>query len=80
MPEAMTMEDLRRGSEEIDLDHTLGDQGDIDEIREALDSDSLEAAKAVIIDVLRGLQAVSLGGFPIGAEIDLTVLVGFDGT
>jgi hypothetical protein len=28
--------------------------------------------------VLRGLQAVSLGGFAVGVELDLVMMVGFD--
>jgi hypothetical protein len=78
MPEAMNIEDLRRGITELNLQHTLGDPDAAYEIGEAVESDSLEEAKARITEVLRGLQAVSIGGFPVGAEFDLVMMVGFD--
>ena len=78
MPEVTNIEDLRRGIAELSLQHTLGDPDAAYEIGEALESDSLEEAKARISEVLRGLQAVSVGGFPVGAEFDLVMMVGFD--
>ena len=79
--EATTMSDLREGVERIDLEHTLGDDLEpyVDQIRDALDLDRLEDAKAVIVDVLRAMRMgeASEGGFPIGAEADLADLVGF---
>jgi hypothetical protein len=78
MPEAMDMGQLRRGVEQIDLEHTLGDYDvDAEQIWNALDLDNVADAKAAIADVLRALQAVSDGGFPVGAEADLAELVGF---
>ncbi len=77
MPEAMDMDELRRGIERIDLEHTLGDyQADIDQIRDALNLGRVEDAKAAIAEVLRALRAVSESGFPVGAEADLADLVG----
>jgi hypothetical protein len=77
MPEAMDMDELRRGIERIDLEHTLGDyQADIDQIRDALDLGRVEDAKAAVAEVLRALRAVSESGFPVGAEADLADLVG----
>lgn len=78
MPEVTNITDLRRGIGELGLEHTLGDPDAVDEINEAMKSDNLEDAKAGIIEVLRGLQVVSLGGFPLGAELDLVEMVGFD--
>lgn len=78
MPEVTNIEDLRRGVAELNLQHALGDPYAVDQINEAVESDSFEEAKARIIEVLRGLEAVSLGGFPIGAELDLVEMVGFD--
>ena len=78
MPEAMDMGELRRGIERIDLEHTLGDyQVDVDQIWSALNRDSVDEAKAAIVEVLRALRAVSDGGFPVGVEADLAELVGF---
>ena len=75
------MSDLREGVELIDLEHTFGDDLEpyIDQIRDTLDLDSLDAAKAAIVDVLRAMRMgeASEGGFPIGAEADLADLVGF---
>lgn len=78
MPEVTNIEDLRRGVAELNLEQALGDAYSVDQINEAVESDSFEEAKARIIEVLQGLQAVSLGGFPIGAELDLVEMVGFD--
>jgi len=78
MPVATNIEDLRRGIGELGLEQTLGDPDAIDEINEALESDNVEKAKAGIAETLRGLQATSLGGFPLGVELDLVELVGFD--
>lgn len=73
------MDELRRGVEQIDLEHTLADYGsDIDQVNAALELDSVEEAKAAIADVLRALRAVAESGFPVGAEADLAELVGFD--
>jgi hypothetical protein len=82
MPEAMTMEDLRRGVEAIDLEHTLGDdlEPDIGQIRAALELDDVDEAKAAVREVLQAMQAASESGFPVGAEADLAELVGFSGT
>jgi pyruvate,orthophosphate dikinase len=78
MPEAMDMDQLRQGVERIDLEHTLGDYDvDIDQIRNALELDDVDEAKAAIARVLRALRAVSEGGFPVGVEADLAELVGF---
>ena len=78
MPEARDMDELRRGLERIDLEHTLGDyESDIAHIRDALDLGRVEDAKAAIVAVLRVLRAVSESGFPVGAEADLAELVGF---
>ena len=75
------MADLRGGIEQIDLEHTLGDDFEpyADEIRDALDLESVEDAKAAIADVLRAMRLgeSSDGGFPVGAEADLADLVGF---
>ncbi len=78
MPEATNIENLRHSIGELNLAHTLGDPDAVEEINEALESGDLDEAKARITEVLRGLQAVSLGGFPVGAELDLVELVGFD--
>lgn len=73
------MDELRRGVEQIDLEHTLADYGaDIDQINGALELGRVEEAKAAIADVLRALRAVAESGFPVGAEADLAELVGFD--
>jgi hypothetical protein len=73
------MDELRRGVERIDVEHTLADYGsDIAQINTALELGSVEEAKAAIADVLRALRAVSESGFPVGAEADLAELVGFD--
>ena len=78
MPEAKDMDELRRGVERIDLEHTLGDyETDIAAIRDALDLGRVDDAKTAIIEVLRALRAVSESGFPVGAEADLAELVGF---
>lgn len=72
------MDELHRGVERIDLEHTLGDyESDIAQIRDAMDLDRVEDAKAAIVAVLRALRAVSESGFPVGAETDLAELVGF---
>jgi hypothetical protein len=78
MAEAMNIEELRRGVAALDLERTLGDPEAVDEINDALAAGDFEEAKATITAMLRGLQAVSLGGFPVGAEVDLVDLVGFD--
>lgn len=79
MREAQNITELRQGIEQIDLDDTLGSYDvDIDQIREALLADRFEDAKAMITDVLGALQASSSGGFPIGVEMDLADLVGFN--
>jgi hypothetical protein len=78
MPEVTNIEDLRRGVAELNLQHALGDPYAVDQINEAVESDSFDEAKARIIEVLHGLEAVSLGGFPIGVELDLVEMVGFD--
>ena len=73
------MAELRRGVEQIDVEHTLADYDwDVAQINTALELDSLEEAKAAIVDLLRALQAVAEAGFPVGAEADLAELVGFD--
>jgi hypothetical protein len=78
MPEAMDMEELRRGVDRIDPQDTLGDyEEEVDLIYQALDLTSVDEAKAAIIDVLKALRAVSESGFPVGAEEDLAELVGF---
>jgi hypothetical protein len=78
MPEAMEMAELRRGVEQIDLDNTLGDyEEEVEQIRVALESSSVDEAKAAIADVLRALRVVSESGFPVGVEADLAELVGF---
>jgi hypothetical protein len=79
MPEAMDMADLRRGVERIDVEHTLGEDYEpyVGQIREALDLDRVEDAKAALTDVLRALRSASDAGFPVGAEADLAELVGF---
>jgi hypothetical protein len=74
----MSMEELRRGLEQIDLEDTLSEHDvDIEQIRGALDLDNVDQAKATIVEVLRALRATSDGGFPVGNEIDLADLVGF---
>ena len=79
MREATTMDELRRGVEQIDVEHTLADYGsDIAQINTALALGSVEEAKAAIADVLRALRAAAESGFPVGAEADLAELVGFD--
>ena len=72
------MDDLRRGVEQIDIEHTLGGEyeADVGQIRNALELASVDEAKAAIADVLRALRAVSEAGFPVGAEVDLAELVG----
>ena len=77
MPEAMDMDDLRRGVEEIDPADTLDYEDEVDQIYRALELPTVEEAKAAIIDVLKALRAVSESGFPVGAEADLAELVGF---
>lgn len=73
------MDELRRGLDQLDLEHTFGSYDiDAQQIFGALDADDVTQAKAQIVEVLRALQAVSFGGFPVGDEIDLTELVGFD--
>ena len=80
MPEAMDMAELRRGVEQIDLEHTLADyESDISQINSALELDNVDEAKAAITDVLRALRAAAESGFPVGAEADLAELVGFTG-
>ena len=73
------MAELRRGVEQIDLEHTLGDEygPDVSQIWEALDLGRVDDAKSAIKDILRALRAASEGGFPVGAEADLAELVGF---
>ena len=75
------MADLRDGIEQIDLEHTLGDDFEpyAGEIRDALDLERVEDAKAAIADVLRAMRLGESpdGGFPVGAEADLADLVGF---
>ncbi len=78
MPQVTNIEDLRRGVAALNLQYALGDPYAVDQINEAVESDSFEEAKARIIEVLHGLEAVSLGGFPIGVELDLVEMVGFD--
>jgi hypothetical protein len=76
--EAMSMEQLRRGLAQIDLEDTLSQHDvDIEQIVSALDLDSVNEAKAAIAEVLRALRTTSEGGFPVGNEIDLAELVGF---
>ncbi len=77
MREATTMDELRQGLEQLDLEHTLNSDADIEQILGALETGDLVAAKAAIVEVLRALEAVSFGGFPVGNEIDLADLVGF---
>lgn len=78
MHEAQNLTELRQGIEQIDLEDTLGSYDvDITQIREALELEQFEEAKAAIVDVLTALQAASEGGFPVGVEIDLADLVGF---
>jgi hypothetical protein len=77
MPEAMDMESLRKGVEEIDPADTLDYEVQVDQIYAALELPTVEDAKAAIVEVLRALRAVSESGFPIGAEADLAELVGF---
>lgn len=73
------MAELRDGVGQIDLEDTLADyEVDIGQIREALDLNRVEDAKAAIVEVLRALRAISEAGFPIGAEADLADLVGFN--
>lgn len=72
------MSELRHGVEQLQLRHTLaGYEDDIEQIMTALDSDSIDDAKAAIVEILRALRAISEAGFPIGAEADLAELVGF---
>ncbi|MCC6433647.1 MAG: hypothetical protein IT196_01315 [Acidimicrobiales bacterium] len=79
MKEAMTLDELRKGLDELDLENTLSAHDvDADQIRGALDLGDIDAAKAAIKEVLGALQAISFGGFPVGEEIDLADLVGFD--
>jgi len=77
MPEAMDMDALRRGVEEIDPADTLDYAEEVDQIYQALELSSVEDAKAAIVEVLKALRAVSESGFPVGAEADLAELVGF---
>ena len=78
MQEAMTIDDLRRGLDQIDLDDALmGHDVEPDDITGALDLGSVDEAKSAIIDVLRVMRSASLGGFPLGPEVDLVDLVGF---
>lgn len=73
------MDELRRGVEQIDLEHTLAQYGtDVEQINAALQLGSVEEAKAAIAEVLRALRAVAESGFPVGAEADLAELVGFE--
>ena len=79
MKEAMTLDELRKGLDELDLENTLSAHDvDADQIRGALDLGDIDTAKAAIKEVLGALQAISFGGFPVGEEIDLADLVGFD--
>ena len=75
------MSGLRDGVDQIDLEHTLGDDLEpyVGQIRAALELDRVEDAKAAIADVLRVMRLgeAAEGGFPIGAEADLADLVGF---
>lgn len=74
----MTLDDLRQGLDTIDLDDALmGHDVEPEDITSALDLTSVDAAKAAIIDVLRVMRSASLGGFPLGPEVDLVDLVGF---
>ncbi len=78
MKEAMTLDELRNGLAQLDLDDTLGDYDvDIEDIRDALTLGNVDEAKEAIRSVLSAMQAVSFGGFPVGDQIDLTDLVGF---
>lgn len=78
MNEAMTLDELRRGLDALDLENTLSAHDvDADQIRSALDLGTIDEAKAAIREVLGALQAISFGGFPVGDEIDLADLVGF---
>jgi hypothetical protein len=77
MPEAMDMDALRRGVEEIDPADTLDYAEEVDQIYQALELSNVEDAKAAIVEVLKALRAVSESGFPVGAEADLADLVGF---
>jgi len=72
------MESLRSGIEQIDPADTLDYEDEVDQIYRALELPSVEEAKAAIIEVLKALRAVSESGFPIGAEVDLAELVGFN--
>lgn len=72
------MDELRQRIGELGLAHTLGDDEAIGIINGALESGDLEQAKDTIKGVLKDLEAVSLGGFPIGVELDLVELVGYD--
>jgi hypothetical protein len=79
MSEAKTMEELRQGLEQLDLEDTLGDYDvDVEQIRGALELGSVDEAKAAIREVLSALQVISFGGFPVGDQIVLADLVGFD--
>ncbi|MDH5290967.1 MAG: hypothetical protein OEY41_13305 [Acidimicrobiia bacterium] len=74
----MTIEDLRQGLDQIDLDDALmGHDVEPEDITSALALGSVDEAKAAIIDVLRVMRSASLGGFPLGPETDLVDLVGF---
>ena len=78
MNEAMTLDELGRGLDKLDLDDLLADY-DVDpgDIRSALDVGNIDEAKGAIREVLTALQAVSFGGFPLGDEVGLADLVGF---
>lgn len=79
MKEAMSMEEFRAGLAQIDLEETLGDYDfDVEEIQQAANLNDVEEAKSAIREILTALQSVSFGGFPVGSQIDLTDLVGFD--
>lgn len=78
MKEAMTLDELRNGLAQLDLDDTLGDYDiDIEDIRDAVTLSDVDDAKEAIRSVLSAMQAVSFGGFPVGEQIDLAELVGF---
>lgn len=78
MKEAMTINELRDGLGQLDLEDTLGDYDvDVDEIRGAAEMNNVDEAKAAIRSVLDAIQAVSFGGFPVGDEMQLADLVGF---
>ncbi len=79
MNEATSMDELRQGLQQIDLDDALmGHDVDPDEVRAVLDLPDVNEAKAAIIELLEIMRSASLGGFPLGPENDLVDLVGFN--